>query len=41
MVCGYSRKDITCEIPVVCELVYVDQDCIDEVPFRLIISGYI
>ena len=29
MVCGYSRKEIPCEIPGICTLLYVNQDFTD------------
>ena len=34
MVCGNSRKDITCELTGICTLVYVNQDFTDEGPFH-------
>ena len=39
MVCGHSRKEITCELPVICTLVYVNEYFRHDGPFRFIISG--
>ena len=36
-----SRKDIPCDIPGICTLVYINQDLRDEVPLHFSISGYI
>ena len=39
LVFGLYRRDITCELPGICTLMYVNQDLTDEGPFHLSISG--
>ena len=41
MVCGHSRKDISCKIPGICTLVYFNQDFKYEGPFHFSRLGYI
>ena len=36
---GHSRKEIPCELPGMCTLVYVNNNFIDKGPLRFSISG--
>ena len=38
-VCGYFRKEITCELIGICTLVHVNQSLLDEEPFYFCRSG--